>query len=1630
MSAAEDKLRQYLKRVTVDLNRTRRRLREVEEQAREPLAVVGTACRLPGGVRSAADLWDLVSAGRDAIGGFPTDRGWDLDALYHPDPDHPGTSYVRHGGFLTDADGFDAAFFGISPREALAMEPQQRVLLETTWELLEGAGFDPRSLRGAGVGVFAGISSQDYHTGLGAPDEVEGYIATGSLASVVSGRVAYTLGLEGPAVTIDTACSSSLVAVHLAGTALRRGECDLAIAGGVTVLATPTAYVEFSRQRGLAPDGRCKAFAASADGTGFSEGVALVLLERLSDARRNGHRVLAVIRGSAVNQDGASNGLTAPNDAAQERVIRRALEDARLKPSEVDAVEAHGTGTTLGDPIEAQALVATYGADRPAGGSPLWLGSVKSNLGHTQAAAGVAGLIKMVMAMRHGVLPASLHIDEPSAYVDWETSGLRLLTEPRPWPAGERPRRAGVSSFGISGTNAHLILEQAPDTSADPEPEPELAPAEAPSTIPWVLSARSAPALRAQAARLRDLVADDPGLSPVEVGWSLLKSRSLFEHRAVVLGRDRIATLAALAEGETSPDLITGVAGSVGPGPVLVFPGQGSQWAGMGAELLDESPVFAARMAECEQALDPHVDWSLSEVICGDGAELSRVDVVQPVLWAVMVSLAAVWADHGVKPAAVVGHSQGEIAAACVAGALSLQDAARVVALRSKALRRLAGGGAMASLGVSAEQAEALVTGEVGIAAVNSPSSTVVSGPPDQVASVVANAQSRGLRARMIEVDYASHGPQVDQITDELRQTLAGVTPLAARVKFYSAVTAAPHDTASLDTEYWITNLRQPVRFAEAVRALLDDGHRVFIEASAHPVLTTALEEIFDAAAVPAVAIPTLRRDHGDRDQVLRSLAHAHAAGVQVDWTRDRPADPPPRLVDLPTYPFQHQRFWLPDVARPATAAGPADEEETRFWTTLEHGNGDELAETVGIRDAGERASLDAVLPALSRWRRDRRRRSAIDSWRYRVEWRRLPDGPSGAADEAWLVVRPKGVADEWSETCVAALESGAGRVGRLDVEPDVDRAELAALLRAAAAATGTPPTRVLSLLPLDENGGTGVAGVLTLLQALLDSGLDARLWTLTRGAVLAGDGDGDGDGDTEGPERPDQAEVWGLGRVAALEHPAVWGGLVDLPPAPDDLAPERLREALTRADGEDELAVRPSGTFGRRLVRDPVGTGQKEPRWRPQGPALVTGGPDAPAGQVATWLAELGADPVYLLVPPGGAAENGTPPPPGVVHVEEVPAEVGTLVHVPAPGELAPLATSDPAAVDRAVRAHVEAVRQVEESCAPDTVVYFSSVAAAWGARDHGAFAAAHAHLEALARERRAGGGHAAFVAWSLWDVTDDANVTDGEDGQDARAGAVRPHLELARRQGLEPLDAGSALAALRRILDRDDPSAVVADVEWRRFASLIVAERRTRLFDEVPEAAETVRAARDGDGEAAEVTEALRRELAALPDEPRRREALASLVRTHVATVLRYGGADEVDPQRPFKELGFDSLAAVELRNRLRTATGLRLPATLVFDRPTPDALAGWLLERLLPAGAGAALPAFGRLDDLEAALALLPPEDVRRSGLADRLQTLLWRYTDPAGADAAADGDGGDLAAATADEMFALIDRELGA
>ncbi|MFF1903701.1 SDR family NAD(P)-dependent oxidoreductase [Kitasatospora sp. NPDC058218] len=887
----------------------------------EPIAIVGMACRLPGGVVTPEDLWRLVSEGRDAVSGFPVDRGWDVGGLYDEDQENIGTSYVDQGGFLHDAGLFDAGFFGISPREALAMDPQQRLLLEMSWEALERAGVDPDSLKGRDVGVFSGVMTQGYGIGGVIPPELSGFTATGSAMSVASGRVSYVFGFEGPAVTVDTACSSSLVAMHLAAQALRSGECSLALAGGATIMATPHTFVEFSRQKALAPDGRCKAFSSTADGTGWGEGAGVVVLERLSEARRNGHHVLAVLRGSAVNQDGASNGLTAPNGPSQQRVIRKALANAGLSTADVDAVEAHGTGTSLGDPIEAQALLATYGRGRPAE-LPLFLGSVKSNVGHTQAAAGVAGVIKMVEALRHGVLPPTLHVEEPTPQVDWSVGAVELITEAREWPETGRPRRVGVSSFGLSGTNAHLILEQAP------EEEPVAVEAAPDGVVPLVVSAASTGSLAGQAERLAAFVEASGPVSQAAVAGVLATRRAALAERAVVVAGSRseaLAGLGALARGESAPGLVTGSVSSAGR-TVLVFPGQGSQWVGMGRELLDSSPVFAERIAECARALSPWVDWSLEAVLRGEApAELlDRVDVLQPASFAVMVGLAAVWASVGVVPDAVVGHSQGEIAAACVSGALSLEDAARIVAVRSQVIAgSLAGRGGMASVALS--EAEALARLErwadrVEVAAVNGPSSVVVAGDAEALDEALEVLAADGVRVRRVAVDYASHTRHVEAIEETLGEAFADIRSQAPLVPFHSTVTNEwVREAGVLDGGYWYRNLRGQVRFGPAVAALLGEGHTVFVEASAHPVLVQPINEIVDEAQAEALVTGTLRREEGGPRRLLTSMAELHVRGVAVDWTGVLPAAAATARVDLPTYAFEQQHYWLQTA--PATDA-------------------------------------------------------------------------------------------------------------------------------------------------------------------------------------------------------------------------------------------------------------------------------------------------------------------------------------------------------------------------------------------------------------------------------------------------------------------------------------------------------------------------------------------------------------------------------------------------------------------------------------------------------------------------------------------------------------------------------------
>ncbi|MEU7751231.1 type I polyketide synthase [Micromonospora sp. NPDC049171] len=880
--AAPDRVVTALRNALKESDRLRRRN---EELTAEPIAIVGMACRLPGGVTSPEQLWDLVDAGRDTAGDFPTDRGWPLDRLFSDDPDLPGTSYVRQGGFLYDAGDFDPAFFGVSPREALAMDPQQRLLLETSWEAMERAGIDPGTLRGSRTGVYAGIMYHDYGAPMDqVPPDVEAFIGTGNAGSVFSGRIAYTFGFEGPAVTVDTACSSSLVALHLAAQALRQGECSLALAAGVTVLATPDVFIGFSRQRGLAPDGRCKAFAAAADGTGWAEGAAVLLVERLSDAQRNGHRVLGVVRGTAVNQDGASSGLTAPNGPSQQRVIRQALAAARLSAADVDAVEAHGTGTRLGDPIEAQAILATYGQERD-GDRPLYLGSLKSNIGHAQAAAGAAGVIKMVLAMRHGRLPRTLHIDQPTPAVDWDAGRVELLTDAIAWPETGRARRCAISSFSASGTNAHVILEAAPDAADVPPSGPE------PAVVAWPVSARSAPALRGQVDRLRDHIAA-ADVSGVDVGFSLATTRQAFAHRSVLLG--------------PGGREISGVLPSTGTGDVgFLFAGQGSQRLGMARALAGSFPAFRAAWEQACAEVDAVLGRSLAAVVWGDDAELlARTEFAQPALFVFEVALFRLLESWGVRPSVLVGHSVGEIAAAHVAGVLSLPDAARLVVSRGALMQALPAGGVM--LSVALPEAEVARFDDVSVAAVNGPSSVVLSGAGDRLAAIEAVLRDEGVRVRRLRVSHAFHSSLMDPMLDDFRAVVSRLTFGPARIPF---VSTAAGDWS--DPGYWVGHVRQTVRFADAVAAL--------------PPLRTCLEIGPDATLTglagqsDVAAIALCVKDRDEDVAVVEGVARAWTVGVAVNWAAVNAGG---RVVDLPTYAFHRERYWL---LNRTGAADPAD---------------------------------------------------------------------------------------------------------------------------------------------------------------------------------------------------------------------------------------------------------------------------------------------------------------------------------------------------------------------------------------------------------------------------------------------------------------------------------------------------------------------------------------------------------------------------------------------------------------------------------------------------------------------------------------------------------------------------------
>ncbi|GLY16593.1 hypothetical protein Kisp01_36080 [Kineosporia sp. NBRC 101677] len=1647
----------------------------------EPIAIVGMGCRYPGGVSSPEQLWQLLASGTDAISGFPTDRGWDLQALYHPDPATAGTTYVQSGGFVHEAGEFDPAFFGISPREALAMDPQQRLLLEISWEALERAGVEPSSLRGSRTGVFAGGYSSNYavvgaQTGHETADAIEGHLMAGNATSVISGRVSYVLGLEGPAVTMDTACSSSLVALHLAARALRSGECDLALAGGVTIMATPWDLVVFSRQRGLATDGRSKAFGASADGMGMAEGAGMIALERLSDARRNGHPVLAVLRGTAINQDGASNGLTAPNGPSQQRVIRAALADAQLTVDDVDVVEAHGTGTPLGDPIEAEALFSTYGRGRDQDRA-LWLGSVKSNIGHTQAAAGVAGVMKMVLALQHGELPRSLHNDEPTPHVDWASGGVRLLQAAVPWAAGERVRRAGVSAFGISGTNAHVIVEEAPAEVAGvdgidagglgaggfraggfeasgfeagepltgkqslagacfvdtlypagnnrPSPDGVGEGADVTAPIGWLVSGHTPAALAGQARQLATYLKADQ-LELADVAYSLTR-RTLLEHRAVVRGTsldELMAGLSALAEGQSAANVVSGKAGRAKVG--FVFAGQGAQKAGMGRELYNASPVFAEAFDRAAAAVEAELGHSIRDVVLAEASDekpdprADRTLYAQTGLFAVEVGLVAVLAAAGIRPDVVAGHSVGEIAAAHAAGVLSLDDAAKLIASRARLMEGLPDGGAMGAIEATEAEVRASLGGieGIGIAAVNGPTAVVVSGDENAVEQVVEHWREQGRRVRRLRVSHAFHSARMEPVLEELTTVAQSLPHATPKLTWIGALTgeAVTEPTPG----YWPKQAREAVRFADAVTSMADAGVSVVIEIGPDGTLSAMGAGV---VGEQVEFVPVLRPRSQAADSLMAAFSHLHVNGAVVDWTRVLPAG---RRVELPTYAFQNQRYWAvgPRKLRldGGSAAVASTGSEAGFWSAVEDGDLSGLAKTLEMDD--ER--LGELLPALTSWRRRELNRSATEGWRHRVVWAALADPEPATLEGTWLLVVPE-APNPLIQACVNGLRTAGAEVSVVHCSTtEVTRAELAAQIPADLAG-------VVSLLALDEtpradfaavDGGLGANQ--NLVQALGDAESVAPLWIVTSGAV-------------ESVTNPAQAQNWGLGRVVGLEHPERWGGLVDLLPTADERAIARLVAVLSGALGdEDQIVIRDEALLGRRLEH--AGAPEAERVWTPRGSTLITGGTGAIGGHVAHWLADRGAERIVLTSRSGAHAEGAVQRAAKLAlqgtTVDVVQADISrradvsglvgwiqdsglplrAVMHTAGSGQATALAETSIEQLSAMAAVKTAGTRHLDELTADldlDAFVLFSSISAVWGSGLQPGYAAVNAFLDALAENRRARGQTATSVAWGPWDGG-------GMSDREGKAAMVK--------RGLRLLDPEPAVRALSQALDADETTLVVADMDWATFAPAFTLRRPSPLIENLPEVREALQAS-SGGTETGETNE-LAEELAGLEpaDQDRR---LVELVRIQAAAVLSYPSPEDVDADRAFTDLGSDSLTAIELRNRLNTATGLRLSATLLFDHTSPRAVASHLRTLLVPEGLSAAQPVLSELDRLEEMLdgAVKGDADAAEAArITARLESVLARWKETRA------GKGGEdvskkLESSSDDEVFDFLGKELG-
>ncbi|PRQ09060.1 type I polyketide synthase [Enhygromyxa salina] len=1533
----------------------------------EPIAIVGIGLRLPGSVGDLKTLWGNLVDEVDAVVPIPFTR-WDADAYYDPDPDLVGKTYVRESALLDQIDQFDPTFFNISPREAVAMDPQHRLLLEASWEALERAHILPSSLVDTPTGVFVGTTASDYATQRGW-SQSDAYGVAGTLGSFSAGRLAYTLGLQGPAMSVDTACSSSLVALHLACTSLRSGESDLALAAGVQLQVDPDVFVAFARTRALAPDGRSKTFSELANGYGRGEGIVVVVLQRWSDAKAAGKPVLALVRGSAVNHDGPSSGITAPSGTSQQKVLRSALAHARLEPGDIDFVECHGTGTPLGDPIEVQALAAVYGRGRPAE-APLLIGAIKPNIGHLEAAAGLAGVAKVLAAMQHGELPATIHTRPRNSHIAWDELPVEVVDTRRVWTNREgQPRRAAVSSFGISGTNAHVILEQPPQLER-PTPARPSAPA-----LPFMLSARSDAALTEQAAQLRAHVLAHSELAPIDIAHSLVATREQFERRAYVVASSREQLDAELQ----SFDPTLAVTAHRSPKLALMFTGGGAQRAEMGRELAQLYPSFAETIERIFVEFDKHLDVSLRELMFAPAdteaaAYLDRIQYMQCALFALGVALYRLLESWGLEPDLLLGHSNGELVAAHVAGVFSLADACTLVAARGRLMQALPPGGAMLSVqGSEREVAELLEQFPgVDIAGINGPMSTVVSGDEEPVLELGNHFAALGRKTTRLAVSQASHSQRTEPILDELREVVRSLDLRPPTIKLASTVTGEMATAQDLtDPEYWVRHVRQAVRFSDAVRVLELGGANVLLEIGPAGVLAPMAGGCLrDGERVGLVT--ALRRDEPEQDGLAKCLGLLHGYGVELDWGAVL-GRYQPRTVELPTYAFQRERYWHEVQTKPklVDSVGFAD---NGFWAAVEDEDPDKLVTLLGADQTVDTA-IRSALPMLAAWRRRQSQRHAVADWRYSIRWR--PLAASKPLAGASLVVVTAALAERSEVQQIATAVAGDAI---MVVDPAWSRQKVGEVLRARL--DPSVATRVVSLLALDEQPhpdqpvvprGLGLNMLLT--QAIADIDADARLWLVTRGAVSTGEADA--------LEHPLQAMTWGFGRVVALERPQQWGGLIDLPAQLDGAQLDRLVGGLARTDLADELALRQAGLFGRRLVPLPFDDSFSEP-FRARGTVLITGGTGALGMHLARWLAKHGAEHLVLVSrrgarAPGADAMQAELQQLGVevtlaacdISDRDALTELFTRVQASGPplravfhlaGLIADMLLTElnVDALAKPIAPKVGPAILLDELTAElelDAFVLYSSLSNTLGNMGQANYAAANAFLDALAQRRRARGLPASAIAWGLW----------------AGGGMAAGLEDQVMDNGFRAMQPSVALDALGLSLNSQDASVSIFDINWADFATAFPEARP--LLDEIELPVD------DPIADGAEPP--LLAELRELSSEERLRR-LTSAVLAQVAAVL--GKSDSsMEPSTPFSDLGLDSLMGVELRQRLQHELGLKLPATLVYDHPTPDRLAEHL-EQQLPR---AQVTLVG--DDLLALLAKIPRSKLDSSGILEQLQRL---------------------------------------